>query len=405
MKLKNNRIALVVLASSISLASLPASAFAQNSSNAEVNRIQEKKATVHKQTQEAKNEIAKLENQQRALLNSLDTLEATIKEAKNKTVKKEDEINQGKKNIERLEKELNELKIRMDQRQEILNERMRSLQKSGGNVTYLDVILGSASFNDLIQRISAVGTFMKADKEIINEQQNDLNSVKEKKNKLGETQTVLEKDKVKLVTLSNTLIKQENEMKKLLNEMKDQVHEKEQNVLNLEEQEELLTQQEKAMKAARSGTRKTFSNVANSSGLPTVSSGNFTRPADGFLSSGFGYRKFDNEMHWGLDIVKKGNVPIVSTADGVVIRAYQSSSYGNVVYITHNIDGKTFTSVYAHMTKFIVSTGQTVTKGQQIGIMGNTGQSFGQHLHFELHAGQWNQAKSNAVDPAKYINM
>jgi len=110
-------------------------------------------------------------------------------------------------------------------------------------------------------------------------------------------------------------------------------------------------------------------------------------------------------MHWGVDLVKKGNVPIVSAADGVVIRAYQSSSYGNVVYITHNIDGKTFTSVYAHMKSFQVSSGQTVSKGQQIGVMGNTGQSFGQHLHFELHAGQWNQSKSNAVNPAKYINL
>jgi murein DD-endopeptidase MepM/ murein hydrolase activator NlpD len=50
-----------------------------------------------------------------------------------------------------------------------------------------------------------------------------------------------------------------------------------------------------------------------------------------------------------------------------------------------------------------VSEGAVVAKGQQIGIMGNTGHSFGQHLHFELHKGPWNYSKSNAVNPLNYI--
>ncbi|MRB78846.1 peptidoglycan DD-metalloendopeptidase family protein, partial [Bacillus thuringiensis] len=100
-------------------------------------------------------------------------------------------------------------------------------------------------------------------------------------------------------------------------------------------------------------------------------------------SSGFGKR--DGQMHYGLDIAASGNVPVVAAADGIATRSYYSASYGNVVFISHNINGQTYTTVYAHLNSRSVSVGQSVKQGQQIGIMGNTGQSEGQHLHFEIH--------------------
>jgi len=71
--------------------------------------------------------------------------------------------------------------------------------------------------------------------------------------------------------------------------------------------------------------------------------------------------------------------------------------------VSHYLNGKVYTTVYAHMETRLVGNGQTVRKGQQIGIMGNTGQSTGQHLHFEIHEGPWNASKSNAVDPMRYL--
>ena len=98
---------------------------------------------------------------------------------------------------------------------------------------------------------------------------------------------------------------------------------------------------------------------------------------------------------------------ILAAADGVVIRSYTSSSYGEVVFIAHSIDGQTYTTVYAHMKSGSrkVSAGQVVSKGQRIGTMGNTGDSQGQHLHFELHKGEWNQAKSNAINPVGIVPL
>ena len=99
-----------------------------------------------------------------------------------------------------------------------------------------------------------------------------------------------------------------------------------------------------------------------------------------------------------------GDIPIIASAGGTVIRANYDKSYGNVVFLTHVINGKVYTTVYAHMEKMFVSNGQSVQQGQLLGYMGNTGNSFGAHLHFEIHEGSWNGSRSNSVNPLKYVS-
>lgn len=117
------------------------------------------------------------------------------------------------------------------------------------------------------------------------------------------------------------------------------------------------------------------------------------------------FRK-DRKDHHGVDFAQAGTHEIKATADGIVTRSYLSDSYGEVVFIEHVINDQIWESVYAHMKKNSrrVSAGHYVKQGQVIGIMGNTGNSTGQHLHFELHKGKWNINKTNAVDPLKYLN-
>ena len=113
-----------------------------------------------------------------------------------------------------------------------------------------------------------------------------------------------------------------------------------------------------------------------------------------------------NSMHNGIDIAKSGSRPIFAAADGVVRRSYTSSSYGETIMIEHKLNGDTWETVYAHMREKSrrFSDGQRVKQGDVIGQMGNTGNSTGQHLHFELHKnGLWNMAKSNAVNPEQYL--
>ncbi|MGR6341073.1 M23 family metallopeptidase [Priestia megaterium] len=129
------------------------------------------------------------------------------------------------------------------------------------------------------------------------------------------------------------------------------------------------------------------------------------RSAKGPVTSHFGYRETFGRGHYGIDIGKRGeSVPVVAAASGKVIRAYHSSSFGNAVFIRHNVEGQTWVTVYAHLESYSVSSGQSINKGQQLGYIGNAGRSFGAHLHFELHKGDW-KGKSSAVNPESYIKF
>lgn len=136
-------------------------------------------------------------------------------------------------------------------------------------------------------------------------------------------------------------------------------------------------------------------------------SSGFIRPAAGRFTSKFGWRDIGSgpEFHQGVDIANSKGTTIVAAANGFVSYAGSMGGYGNVVIITHSINGQTHATVYAHLNSIGVSVGQQVSQGQQVGGMGNTGRSFGDHLHFEIHVGPWNGGRTNAVNPASYISL
>ena len=103
-------------------------------------------------------------------------------------------------------------------------------------------------------------------------------------------------------------------------------------------------------------------------------------PTWGKLTSLFGARRW-GYRHKGLDIANKTGTPINTTASGVVIFTGWHGSYGRKVIIHH---GFGYTTVYAHLYKIYVKVGDEVAKGDVIGTMGNTGNSTGTHLHYEV---------------------
>ena len=135
----------------------------------------------------------------------------------------------------------------------------------------------------------------------------------------------------------------------------------------------------------------------------------FIHPApNARLTSTFGYRTIAGKKEWhqGIDLARKGNVPILAAADGIVREVWgeKVSSYGNVIFLQHTINGKRMDTTYAHLKSISVKKGMKVVQGQVIGYMGNTGRSYGQHLHFEIHNGPWAKGQPNAVDPWPFIS-
>lgn len=140
---------------------------------------------------------------------------------------------------------------------------------------------------------------------------------------------------------------------------------------------------------------------------PSTSVKPFLLPVTGYVSSPFGPRTNPltgkSERHTGIDLVNAKGTPIKAAAGGIVLRAGSATGYGNVVMITHLIDGKVWTTVYGHLDSVSVKAGQTVMPGDIVGKLGSTGWSTGPHLHFEIHRGEWAVGQPNAVDPAPYI--
>ncbi|MEP9404962.1 peptidoglycan DD-metalloendopeptidase family protein [Peribacillus frigoritolerans] len=425
--------------------------------------IQEKRSGVESNISDTEKKIDSLQDKQMTAEDQIAAIEAKITESAKKIDAKNAEITQTKKEIEALKEEIKVLKERIAKRNEVLKERALSFQETGGDVNYLEVLFGSSSFGDLVDRVGAVATIAEADRDILKQHELDKKDLEEKQKAVETKLASLEVAKAELLEIQKQQKQQKQEKDALVKKLKQQTEKHEHEKMGLEEEKANLAAQEKAIKSAislehqrlaeleaarkqaaaeakkraeqeaaqaaaqaasqaasqaseskKQSTSSGYSAKSNSSSsssqsssnvsqapAPAVSSGTFTRPSAGYVSSTMGERW--NKQHAGIDIAASGTVPIVAAADGVVSRSYFSSSYGNVIFVTHSIGGQQWTTVYAHLSSRQASEGAVVAKGQQIGIMGNTGHSYGQHLHFELHKGPWNYSKSNAVNPLNYI--
>jgi murein DD-endopeptidase MepM/ murein hydrolase activator NlpD len=120
----------------------------------------------------------------------------------------------------------------------------------------------------------------------------------------------------------------------------------------------------------------------------------FIWPSQGVMTSGYGQRW--GRPHRGIDIAAPIGTTIVAAAPGVISYAgYNDGGFGYLVEVDH-ADG-TMTR-YAHNDRILVSVGQQVSQGEQISLMGSTGNSTGPHLHFEIHPGG-----QGAVNPMAYL--
>ncbi len=126
--------------------------------------------------------------------------------------------------------------------------------------------------------------------------------------------------------------------------------------------------------------KKDFSNMPDSVELELTTdySNDFVMPFNGLLTSKFGYRW--GRGHYGVDIDLETGDSVVAAFDGMVRIAKYNHGYGNVVIIRHSNGLET---VYGHMSKLLVDAGSEIQAGEVIGLGGNTGHSFGSHLHFE----------------------
>lgn len=406
--------------------------------------IKKKQEQNRSEQNKTKSELKENQNQQDYMVKQIEELESSIGKTLTQIGNKKESIKETKASIEKLKEEIEVLEKRIKERDELLKERVSSMYESGGAVNYLDVLLGAKDFGDFLDRVFALNVIAEQDKAILEEHKQDKASVEKKKGEVESELTSLNKDLKELEGLNQKLKDQKKQKNALLAQLEKEEEHLHDHIMQLDEKNELLSAQEAAIKAeiarakkeeeerkkreaaaraaaeaaaakakaeaaarakssSNSGSSRPVSSPPAPTPAPTPVSRDFIFPTQGVITSNFGYRS--SGMHYGMDIAQGGStVPIVAAASGTVAKAYYSSSYGNVVYLNHYINGQLYTTIYAHMrTTPAVRSGQSVSQGTFLGYQGNTGASRGQHLHFELHKGPWNASKSNAVDPRPYI--
>ena len=181
------------------------------------------------------------------------------------------------------------------------------------------------------------------------------------------------------------------------------------NSLSAEEKElqEKIDEFEAAIKKAEKEIQQAAQDAANSGGGYVGSfEGTLSWPLSSntsyynYISSYFGPRESPtsgaSSNHGAVDIPVR-YAPVYAPADGRVIIAWSLSGYGNYIMIDH---GNGYYTGFWHLSSYNVSAGQTVSRGQQIAVSGNTGISTGPHLHYEVYIG--GTANSYRVDPLQY---
>ncbi|WP_286676017.1 murein hydrolase activator EnvC family protein [Peribacillus frigoritolerans] len=367
--------------------------------------IKNERSDVDTDIKKKQSELSNLEDKQKVLDNEVMELDMEMTDTNEQIRELQSEMDETQQKIKELKLQIAELKERIKKRNAILKEKALALQESGGEVEYIEVLLGAKDFSDFVSRVSAVSTMAEADKEILKAHEEDKKTLEESETELNNELKNLETGLADLESLKQELEVQIAKKNKLINQVKERQQDTEASIYELEDEATFLKEQESAIQSEMDRqeqlewAKKSTPTVTNkASSKPNFTSGNFMWPAKGTFTSGYGSRW--GKLHAGIDLANPAaNVPIVAAADGTVIRSYYSSSYGNVVFVSHNIEGKVYTTLYAHMESRLVSNGQSISKGQQIGYMGNTGRSTGKHLHFEIHDGAW----KNPINPMKFL--
>ena len=279
-------------------------------------------------------------------------------------------------------------------------ERVRVMEEEG-KISYWEVLFQANSFTDLLDRINMVEEINAADRRRMEQMRIAADIVTATQMNLESGKAELEIVRQQLSEDEQLLAEKQTQYDSILLELEKKSEEYAILVAESELLQEELMQEIAAKEVElKEAKHDEYLRQLALKGDNPPSNATWITPVSGFrLTSAFGMRKHPvlkvNRMHNGVDMACAAGTPIYATRAGTVTTAsYQANGAGNYVSINH-LDG--FSSIYMHMTHYVVSKGQSVSQGQLIGYVGNTGISTGDHLHFGVsYAGTY-------VNPLAYI--
>ncbi|AOM84247.1 murein hydrolase activator EnvC family protein [Salisediminibacterium beveridgei] len=368
----------------------------------DIETYQEQKQQKSRETEEANQKLEEIEAKINQAYDEFQELDEEAAKTESDIEETERDKAQTEEEISALQIKIEELEERIAERDKLLKDRVRSMYQANGSLDYVEVILGASNFSDFIERISALHSIAKQDRNLLDEHIDDQKALETAQDELEEAALRLENQIEELADLLEDIEQQLKEKEDIVANLEEQKIDTENFIVSNEEEMAIVESQEAAAKEELEQAKARQQSAQGGSGAlqwptpgrtVTSSYGPRTHPVHG--TEGF---------HYGIDISRNGGTTITAAEEGTVIGARYMSGYGNTILISHAIGNQTVTTLYAHLASIDVKQGQRVSRGEKIGVMGTTGVSTGIHLHFEVHEGGWNGQKSNSVNPLNYLN-
>lgn len=364
------------------------------------------KSELNKKIKETKESLNEVNSQKEESQNKVDDLKSQIAEYEKEINSLKDEIEQKQKEIKEMQEKLDKLEKERQEKQDLLDQRLITMYENG-ETTYLDVLLSSADITDFISKYYMVETVTEADKELIEGLEADKKEIEETKNKLNASLDEVEKKKEEQESIQTKLNKAKNKEEAKVESLTEESHDLEEDIEAYEKKMKELDAKEKAQEEAlkhkieeaekNHGSNSGSSGSSSSGG--SVSSKGFIRPVtSGRITAKMYYSS--GKYHGAVDFGVSTGTPVYAAADGIVVTSTWggSDSYGYYIKIKH-YNG--LYTLYAHGSSLVAKVGQEVNQGDLIMYSGNTGNSTGPHLHFEVRKSPGGY--SNRVDPLNYL--
>ena len=385
--------------------------------NSEIKDNKSKYSALSSEISSINSQIDLLDSKVNVLNNNITALESSI-------LQTQSDIDATSKQIEETQKNIDEAGALMQDTREELLGRIRENYMAGESST-IEILFECNDMSSYFQRKELLARVSEEDAALIS-------NLTEKIERLNEMQVILENSKATLEQKQNDLNDEQKallEKEESLQESIDVQQEKKagvtakqqelsQVISELDEDSEEYKEAIKKQEAEREKLnaqideyiRANASSVGDTPDAAIVNDGTMMWPVKGSTKITAGYPAYsDGSSHWGIDIVKTDGTtrgsPFYAAQGGKVIIAVNDGNwnygFGNYCVIDHG-DGKM--TLYAHSDNIQVSVGQIVTKGQQIGIIGATGNVTGPHLHFEVRIKNSDGSVSR-VNPLNYVKQ
>lgn len=350
------------------------------------------KSALQKRKKELSEELKKASSEVTKEAKNKDSLDKQIKVVQEQIDMLNAYINNLDKKIDVLRSQIEELNSQIEEKVEALKKSLVLIYKAGDTST-LDIVLGAKNFEDFLDKADIVKSFSRSINNAIEDLKNDLKDVQSKENEIVQIRKEQESERVNLEKSRDVLQNLLDESEKLLNNLQDSEKEVKKAIDQNDAQLKVIDAEIQKYYENQKKAQQSTGNTPSNANVPIpVKKGGFIWPVPGYktISSGYNDTQDRSHVHGAIDIAGRGiyGANIVASASGKVImvntmvnsRGQGGGGYGKFVVIDH---GNGISTLYGHMSNVAVSKGQSVSQGQVIGNVGNTGFSTGPHLHFE----------------------